>query len=128
MTRAEEMTQNPLKQILKFGQSIWYDWLISKPEFERMIHEDGIRGATTNPTIFEKALNHHDHDTEIARISNSQPVEGIYQMLAVRAVQEVADVFLPVFEEAKGHDGFVSIEVSPLLAFDTEGTVREAQE
>lgn len=128
MTQAGAMTQNPLKQALNFGQSIWYDGLISKAEFERMIHEDGIRGATTNPTIFEKALNHHDHDADIASLSKTHSAEAIYQVLAVRAVQQVADVFLPVFEETKGRDGFVSIEVSPLLAFETEKTIREAKE
>ena len=128
MTQAETLTKNPLKQALNFGQSIWYDGLISKAEFARMISEDGIRGATTNPTIFEKALNHHDHDAEIAALSKTHSTEQIYQILAVRAVQEVADIFLPVFQESKGLDGFVSIEVSPLLALDTEGTIREAQE
>ena len=128
MSQAGSMTQNPLKQALNFGQSIWYDGLISKAEFEKMIREDGIRGATTNPTIFEKALNHHDYDADIAALSKTHSAENIYQTLAVRAVQQVADVFLPVFQEANGQDGFVSIEVSPLLAFDTAGTIREAKE
>ncbi len=128
MTRTATMTQNTLKQVLNHGQSIWYDGLISRTEFERMISEDGIRGATTNPTIFEKALNHHDYDADIATLAKSHDPEGIYQFLAVRAVQEVADIFLPVFHETDGFDGYVSIEVSPLLAFDTERTIKEAKE
>ncbi len=128
MSQAEIMKQNPVKQALNYGQSIWYDGLVSKPEFEKMIREDGIRGATTNPTIFEKALNHHDYDAEINALSSTHNEEKIYQALAIRAVQEVADLFLPVFRETKGLDGFVSIEVSPLLAFDTEATIREVRE
>ncbi len=119
---------NPLKQILRFGQSIWYDGLVSKLEFERMIHEDGIRGATTNPTIFEKALSSGNYDEEISRLGKTHSDEAIYKVLSAQTVQEVADQFLPLYEETKGDDGFVSIEVSPLLASDTEGTIREARE
>ena len=128
MAQAETMERNPLKQILNYGQSIWYDGLISKAAFEKMIREDGIRGATTNPTIFEKALNHHDYDADIAVLSRTHKEEEIYQVFALRAVQEVADVFLPVFQETRGLDGFVSMEVNPLLAFDTEATIHEAKE
>ena len=122
MEQARTVVQSRLKEVLKYGQSIWYDGLISRLEFEKMIHEDGIRGATTNPTIFEKALNHHDYDSDIHALSKTYSAEGIYQALAVKAVQQVADVFMPVFEAANGHDGFVSIEMSPLLAFETSAT------
>ncbi len=123
-----QMTQNPLKQVLNFSQSIWFDGLVSKEEFQRMIREDGIRGATTNPTIFEKEIAGNPNDTELLRFIQTHREEEIYKKIAVKAVQELADTFLPVFEETDGRDGFVSIEVSPLLAYDTEATVREARE
>ena len=128
MTNATAKPQNPLQQILSHGQSIWYDGLVSKEEFEKMIEEDGIRGATTNPTIFEKAISGGTYDTQIAELQRIYSPEGIFKRLAVQAVQEVADLFLPVFQKTGGQDGFVSIEVSPLLAYETEATVQEARE
>ena len=128
MTNATAKPQNPLQQILSHGQSIWYDGLVSKEEFEKMIEEDGIRGATTNPTIFEKAISGGTYDTQIAELQRTYSPEGIFKRLAVQAVQEVADLFLPVFQKTGGQDGFVSIEVSPLLAYETEATVQEARE
>ena len=118
--------QNPLKEALKEGQSIWYDGLISREEFERMIREDGLRGATTNPVIFEKAIasGQVDHLMKGSDLSDDE----IYKTIAVDAVQQVADVFLPVYKQTAGHDGFVSLEVSPLLAYDTVATIREAME
>lgn len=122
-------TQNPLKQVLTFGQSLWYDGLISVKEFETMIREDGIRGATTNPTIFEKELAGGEYDALIQKsLSEGKHPEDIYKSQAVRTVREVADAFFPVFKETRGGDGYVSIEVSPLLARDTQGTLREARE
>ena len=118
-------TQNPLMEVVKLGQSLWYDGLIARTEFERMIREDGLRGATTNPVIFEKAL---AGDAAKLRELKDLSDEGIYQSLAIEAVREVADVFRPVYDRTQRHDGYVSIEVSPLLAFDTEATIREARE
>ena len=120
--------QNRLKQVLKCGQSIWYDGLMGVAELRRMIEEDGLRGATTNPTIFEKAIVSGDYDAELRQFSKSENVEAVYQKLAVQAVQGVADVFRVVFQETRGNDGFVSIEVSPLLAYDTQATIREGRE
>lgn len=118
-----------LKEALKLGQSIWYDGLIAKADFERMIREDGLRGATTNPVIFEKALADGSYDADVTRMkSEKKSDEEIYKTLAVRAVQEVCDVFAPVHRQTAGQDGYVSIEVSPLLAYDTAATVREAKE
>src|SRR3989338_9029941 len=119
-------TQNPLRQILAFGQSLWYDGLISVKEFETLIREDGIRGATTNPTIFEKVLAGGENDALIHKaLAEGALPEDIYKAQAVRTVREVADTFLPVFRQTQGADGFVSNEVSPLLARDTEGTLKE---
>ena len=127
MTMAKA-TQNPLKETLKLGQSLWYDGLISKEDFERMIREDAIRGATTNPVIFEKAIAGGEVDRMLAQSGKSLSEEEIYKNIAVGAVQQVADVFLPVYKQTAGQDGFVSLEVNPLLAYDTEGTIREARE
>lgn len=123
-----KMKINPIKEVAQYGQSIWYDGLVSKEEFDRMIHEDGIRGATTNPTIFEKALSSGNYDRAIQHLSASKNAELIYKALAVKAVQAVADQFKPVFEATNGQDGFVSIEVSPLLAYKTDATLAEARE
>ncbi len=127
ITETKTMTENPLKRTLAYGQSIWYDGLVTKEEFARLIQEDGVRGATTNPAIFEKALSGTEYNAEIAKLKN-QSEEEIYRLLSVRAVQEVADEFLNVYRQTRGHDGFVSIEVSPLLAYDTQKTIEEARE
>ena len=121
-------TQNPLTEVVKLGQSLWYDGLISREDFDRMIREDGLRGATTNPVIFEKALASGKVDDKVRELGKSLKDEEIYKTLAVEAVQEVADVFLPVYKKTAGHDGYVSIEVSPLLAYDTAATIAEARE
>jgi transaldolase/glucose-6-phosphate isomerase len=121
-------TANALKEVLKLGQSIWYDGLVSGAEFERMIREDGLRGATTNPTIFEKALNSGSYDAQIHSLGREgKSDEEVYKTLALAAVRDVADVFGSVYRQTRGQDGFVSIEVSPLLAHDTDGTILEAQ-
>ncbi len=122
-------TKDSLKQALQLGQSIWYDGLVSRSELERMIREDGLRGATTNPAIFEKALADGSYDAEVTRlVREGKADDEIYKILAVRAVQEVCDVFEPVHRQTAGQDGFVSIEVSPLLAYDTKATIEEAKE
>lgn len=122
-------TENSLKQVLRFGQSLWYDGLVAPQDFEKLIREDGIRGATTNPTIFEKALSAGETNARIKReLSMGAGAEAIYKAQAVETVQNVADVFMPVYQETGGVDGYVSIEVNPLLATDTERTLREARE
>ena len=120
--------QNPLKETLRLGQSLWYDGLVSQAEFERMIRKDGLRGATTNPVIFEKAIAGGQVDRWVKEAGEGIGEEEIYKRIAVEAVQGVADVFLPVHRQTSGHDGYVSVEVSPLLAYDTEVTIREARE
>lgn len=122
------LLSNPLKQVLSVGQSLWYDGLVSVEQFKQMMHEDGIRGATTNPAIFEKALSQGDFDKKIASYSSTDSSEKIYQRLAIQSVREIADVFFPVYEETDHEDGYVSIEVSPLLAYQPEATLEEARE
>ena len=125
MTRA---VQNPLKETLNLGQSLWYDGLIASEEFERMIRQDGLRGATTNPVIFEKAIAGGQVEAMLQGSGASLKDEEIFKKIAIEAVQQVADVFLPVYQQTAGQDGYISLEVNPLLAYDTDATVREARE
>jgi transaldolase len=127
MLQGAEKLKNPIEQALDLGQSIWFDGLVSKEEFRKMIEEDGLRGATTNPTIFEKEIANSSKDAEWAHFIETHTPEEIYQKIAVKAVGELADLFLPVFEKSKGRDGFVSIEVNPLLAHKTYETIEEAR-
>ena len=93
-----------------------------------MIEEDGLRGLTSNPTIFEKAISgSKDYEDALRELVGKERVDEIYDALVVGDIASAADVFRPVYESTKGKDGFVSIEVSPLLAHDTAGTVKEAK-
>jgi transaldolase len=124
---------NPLRQLNDLGQSIWYDYitrdLLRSGELERLIREDGLRGMTSNPTIFEKAIAGSQlYDEDIRRLSEQgrSPAE-IFETLAVADVQAACDLFLPVYHETRGRDGLVSLEVSPRLAHDTNSTIHEAE-
>ncbi len=126
------MSANPLLELRNLGQSIWFDnierKLITSGELKRLIDEDGLGGVTSNPAIFEKAINgsdlYLDQLRELAE-QNKSALE-IYESLAVRDIQMAADALAPVHEKTGGTDGFVSLECSPLLANDTEGTIAEA--
>ena len=127
-------TKNPLVEVLGLGQSIWYDnirrSLITSGELERLIDEDGLRGVTSNPAIFEKAIAcTNDYTAEIARLraEGKSDAKEIYEHLAVRDIQDAADIMQAVYDETDGVDGYVSLEVSPLLAHDADGTVAEAE-
>ena len=128
------MSENRLKEIQKFGQSIWYDniqkGMISSGAFQQMIAQDGLCGVTSNPTIFDKAVSKSaDYDQDIARdVAKGLDSEAIYWNLVVQDIQDAANIFLPVYQGSGGTDGFISIEVSPLLAHDTEGTLQQARE
>ncbi|MFN2211449.1 MAG: bifunctional transaldolase/phosoglucose isomerase [Anaerolineales bacterium] len=126
------MAANSVKKIQEFGQSIWLDYIrrgmLESGELKRLIIEDGLRGVTVNPSILEKAIaGSHDYDEEIRTLAleGYQPPR-IYETLAVEDVRSAAEVFYPIFEETQGKHGFVSLEVSPHLAHDTEGTIAEA--
>jgi transaldolase len=126
-------TTNPLVRLGQLGQSPWYDFitrdLVTSGELARLIADDGLRGMTTNPTIFEKAVAGSDlYDADIRRLAaeGRSPAE-IFETLAVADVQAACDLFLPVHRESGGLDGLVSIEVSPGLAHDTAGTIAEAE-
>ena len=124
---------NPLLQLRQLGQSLWVDdirrvWLADRT-VRRWIDEDGIAGITSNPAIFEKAISGGDEYREaIARLAR-QGVTAMqaYETLALEDVRAAADLFAPLHTQSGGQDGFVSLEVSPLLADDTQGTVREAR-
>lgn len=124
---------NPLVELTRAGQSIWYDnierKLITSGELKRLIDEDELRGVTSNPAIFEKAISGSDLYTEQLRelAESNKSAAEIYEELAVRDIQSAADTLAVVFEKTGGTDGFVSLECSPLLASDTSGTIEEAR-
>lgn len=126
------MSANPLVTLGELGQSPWYDFitrdLMASGELARLIREDGLRGMTSNPTIFEKAIaGSADYDADIRRLATQgkSPAE-IFEALAVADVQAACDAFMDCHLGTAGHDGMVSLEVSPTLAYDTEGTITEA--
>jgi transaldolase/glucose-6-phosphate isomerase len=128
------MGNNPVKEIQEYGQSIWLDYLrrgmIESGELQRLIEEDGLRGITSNPSIFEKAIDGSDDYTSVINslAQEGGSAAGIYRILTVEDVQHAADIFRPTYDELDGRDGFISLEVSPHLARDAEGTVKEARE
>lgn len=127
------MKENPLIQLQQFGQSVWLDYLhrrmFTSAELARLIEEDGLRGVTSNPAIFQKAIGDSEvYDEAIAALAKQgRSSEEIYQALVVEDVRQAADLFRPVYEASDGEHGFVSLEVNPHLAHDAEGTVREAR-
>jgi transaldolase/glucose-6-phosphate isomerase len=124
---------NPLRDLHRFGVSVWYDFvsrgLISSGELKRLIDEDGVRGVTSNPTIFEKAIGgSSDYDEAIRRHARpGQAPLDLFVALAAEDISAACDLFRPLYEESKGGDGFVSLEVPPNLAHDAEATVAEAK-
>jgi transaldolase len=128
------MENNPLKQLGLLGQSIWLDYirrdLIASGELRRLIKEDGLRGMTSNPAIFEKAIvESRDYDDDIRAMAlKGDGIETIYAALSQRDVQSAADEFRPLYDSMDGKDGYVSLEVNPHLARDTNGTLKEARQ
>jgi transaldolase len=125
---------NPLKDLQQFGQSVWLDYirrdLIDTGELKRLIHEDGLRGMTSNPSIFEKAIAGSKYYSELLQSLQSKTdldAIGRYEILAIRDIQDAADFLRPVYESTNGRDGYVSFEVSPYLARDTPATLHEAR-
>ncbi len=123
--------KNPLRDLHRFGVSVWYDYvsrsLIQSGELKRLIEVDGVRGVTSNPTIFEKAIGGSpDYDDAIrAHAKPGATPAGLFEKLAVADIQAACDLFRPLYDETKAGDGFVSLEVAPSLARDPEGTVAE---
>ena len=125
--------KNPLRGLSDFGQSVWLDYirrsLITSGELKRLVVEDGLRGVTSNPAIFEKAIvGSTDYESVIeSKESATLDAKGLYEKIAIKDVQDAADILASVWEQSKQQDGYVSLEVSPLLAHDTEGTLQEAR-
>lgn len=124
---------NNLLKLIDYGQSYWLDNLtrgkIKNGELKKRVSQQGLRGITSNPAIFNKAIsNSSDYDAQIKQLVNQKKgVHEIYEALTIKDVQDACDILRPVFDESGGVDGFVSLEVSPYLAHDTEGTKAEAR-
>lgn len=124
---------NPLRELNRHGQSVWYDnlnrTLLVSGELKRMVEEDGVSGGTSNPTIFEKAIAASDvYDDEIRRLAaGGKSVTDMYDALTIADIQGSADVVRPTYEQTQTADGYVSLEVSPEMAYDTEATTTEAR-
>jgi transaldolase/glucose-6-phosphate isomerase len=125
---------NPVKALENHGQAVWLDFLargfVAKGDLKALIETDGVKGVTSNPSIFEKAIGSSDeYDAPIGNAlqRRDRPVADLFEQLAVEDIQNAADVLRPVYDRLDGNDGFVSLEVSPYLAMDTKGTVGEAK-
>jgi transaldolase len=127
-------TMNPLMELAKYGQSVWLDYirrnLITSGELKRLVDEDGLGGVTSNPAIFEKAITGStDYADALLELQKRKDLDamGIYETLAIKDIQDAADILRPVYDRTKTRDGYVSLEVSPFLARDTEGTIKDAR-
>src|SRR6516164_7993816 len=125
---------NPVKELEKHGQAVWLDFLargfIAKGELKRLIDEDGVKGVTSNPSIFEKAIGSSDeYDAPIGKAlhKGDRSIAELFEHVAIEDIQHAADVLRPVYDAMHGKDGYVSLEVSPYLATDTKGTIAEAR-
>ena len=127
-------TANPLVTLTECGQSVWLDYirrsLLTGGELRHLIDDDALRGMTSNPSIFEKAITGSTDYTDFLKSLESRgdlDAKARYEMLAIRDIQDAADIFQPVYEKTKRRDGYVSLEVSPILARDTHGSIEEAR-
>ncbi len=127
-------TRNPLKDLLKYGQSMWLDYirrdLFTTGKVAHLITEDGLRGMTSNPSIFEKAIGDSSlYDDALKSLASRKDLDTTakYEQIAIRDIQDAADALRPVYEESKFRDGYVSLEVSPYLALKTQETIDEAR-
>src|SRR6516164_1594473 len=125
---------NPVKALENHGQAVWLDFLargfVANGDLRNLIDNDGVKGVTSNPSIFEKAIGSSDeYDAPIGKTlrHGDRPVAELFEELAVEDIQHAAEVLRPVYDALNGHDGFVSLEVSPYLAMDTKGTIAEAK-
>ncbi len=124
---------NPLLQLKAQGQSVWYDTVdraqLVSGQFKRLLDEDGIVGVTSNPTIFQKSISHGDaYDVQMTQLVKAgKSTSEIYDALVIKDITTVADMLRPLYDKTNRQDGFVSLEVSPDLAHDTEGSLSEAR-
>jgi len=128
------MEQNKIKAIKDFGQSIWLDFfdreIMNSGRLKKMIEEDGISGVTSNPSIFQKAISSgSDYDEDIETLLQTKKTyDGIFFSLAIRDIKRVANLFKNQYNKSNGEDGFASLEVSPHLARNTNGTIKQAEQ
>lgn len=127
-------TKNPLQELLKYGQSMWLDYirrdLFTTGKLKNLIADDGLRGMTSNPAIFEKAIadsNLYDDILKSLAPRKDLNATARFEQIAIRDIQDAADILRPVYEESHFHDGYVSLEVSPYLANETQKTIDEAR-
>ena len=132
--RERKGIMNPVKALENHGQAVWLDFLargfVAKGDLKKLIDTDGVKGVTSNPSIFEKAIGSSDeYDGAIGQALKKadRPVADLFEHLAVEDIQHAADVLRPVYDRLHGEDGFVSLEVSPYLAMDTRATIAEAE-
>jgi transaldolase / glucose-6-phosphate isomerase len=132
--RRRAAIKNPLEALHQHGQAIWLDFLsrrfIEEGKLRKLVEQDGLTGVTSNPSIFEKAIAHSaDYDASLKRAEteNDLDVMRLYERLAIEDIRRAADVLRPVYEATERADGFVSLEVSPYLALDTQATIAEAR-
>src|SRR6516225_8915380 len=124
---------NPLKGLLAYGQSPWMDYvrrdLLTSGQLKKYIDNDGLRGMTSNPAIFEKAIagSHLYDDILNAPETKKLDANGVFEKIAFRDIQDACDIFKPVYTETSRRDGYVSLEVSPFLGYDTKATIDEAR-
>ncbi|HEX6467259.1 MAG TPA: bifunctional transaldolase/phosoglucose isomerase, partial [Terriglobales bacterium] len=126
-------TSNPLTELAEYGQSVWLDFIrrsfIQSGELRRLVEEDGLRGVTSNPAIFEKAIGGStDYAEQLASLGSSKlDAKGLFEELAIQDIQAACDIFQSVYSATRRRDGYVSLEVSPALGHDTQGTLDEAR-
>jgi transaldolase/glucose-6-phosphate isomerase len=132
--KSSAAVQNPLASLSNYGQSVWLDFirasLITGGELKRLLDGDGLGGVTSNPAIFAKAIDgSDDYKSAIEEISKDPSIgaKRVYELLAIKDIQGAADILRPVYDRTKGHDGYVSLEVAPDLASNTQGTLDEAR-
>src|SRR6266576_2537937 len=124
---------NPLKGLLAYGQSPWMDYirrdLLTSGQLKKYVENDGLRGMTSNPAIFEKAITGSNLYTDILTSPEAKKLDanGLFEKVAIRDVEDACDIFKPVYAETKRRDGYVSLEVSPFLGFDTKASLAEAR-
>src|SRR5437588_7953781 len=124
---------NPLKALLTYGQSPWMDYirrdLLTSGRLNQYIENDGLRGMTSNPAIFEKAITGSNLYNDVLMSPDAKKLDanGVFEKIAIRDVQDACDIFKPVYTQTKRRDGYVSLEVSPFLGFDTKASLAEAR-
>jgi len=124
---------SPLRALSEYGQSVWLDYirrsLLTSGELKRLIEEHGVRGVTSNPSIFEKAVAGSDDYRDLLNAPDARKLDAnaLYEHIAVRDIRDAAGVLRPVYEHSQRRDGYVSLEVSPKLARDTQRTLEEVR-